>query len=133
MVMRTLTTDFHQALSPSYVAEGVPSGEGFKVYLDRGRPRLQMAPSSSAPRARRCGEEKVLDQLTFGTSCNMTKPAEPSLLEKCRCACKARRRRSSTDGTQSLRLTRRMRRMLPLSKTFNIIRSATRKCYVSQP
>ncbi len=35
-----------------------------------------------------------------------------------------RRRRSSTDGTQSLRLTRGMRRMLSLSKTSNILSSA---------
>ncbi len=27
-------------------------------------------------------KEKVLDQLTFGTSCSMTKPAEPSLHEQ---------------------------------------------------
>ncbi len=44
--------------------------------------------SSSAPRARRCGKEKVLDKLTFGTSCGMSKPAEPSLHEQCRNACK---------------------------------------------
>ncbi len=36
-----------------------------------------------------CGKEKVLDKLTFGTSCGMTKPAEPSLHEQCRYACKA--------------------------------------------
>ncbi len=28
------------------------------------------------------------DQLTFGTSCGMTEPAEPSLHEQCRNACK---------------------------------------------
>ncbi len=33
--------------------------------------------------------EKVLEQLTFGTSCGMTKPAESSLHEQCRYACKA--------------------------------------------
>ncbi len=43
------------------------------------------------------------------------------------------RRRSSTDGTQSLRFTRRMRRMLSLSKTANILSSATRTGHVSQP
>ncbi len=35
------------------------------------------------------------------------------------------RRRSSTDGKQSLYLTRRMRRMLSLSKTSNIFSSAS--------
>ncbi len=35
-----------------------------------------------------------------------------------------RRRRRSADGTESLRLTRRMRRMLSLSKTSNILSSA---------
>ncbi len=40
--------------------------------------------------------EKVLDQLTFGTSRSMTKPAEPSLHELHRYTCKAE------DGTQSL-------------------------------
>ncbi len=43
-----------------------------------------------------------------------------------------RRRRSSTDGTQSLRLTCRMRRMLPLSKTSNIPPSATLTGHVSR-
>ncbi len=33
--------------------------------------------------------KKLLDQLTFGTSCSMTKPAEPSLHEQCRYSCKA--------------------------------------------
>ncbi len=44
-----------------------------------------------------------------------------------------RRRRSSTDGMQSLRLTRSMRRKLSLSKTSNILSSATRTSHVSQP
>ncbi len=44
-----------------------------------------------------------------------------------------RRRRSSTDGTQSLHLTRRMRRMLSLSKASNILSPATRTGHVSQP
>ncbi len=43
--------------------------------------------SSSAPRARRRGKEEILDQLTFGTSCGMTKLAEPSLHEQCRYVC----------------------------------------------
>ncbi len=41
--------------------------------------------------------------------------------------------RSSTDGTQSPRLTHRMRRMLSLSKTSNILSSATRTGHVSPP
>ncbi len=44
-----------------------------------------------------------------------------------------RRRCISTDGTQSLHLTRRMRRVLSLSKTSNILLSATRTSHVSQP
>ncbi len=40
--------------------------------------------SLSAPQERRCGQEKVLDQLTFGTSCSMAKPVKPSLHEQCR-------------------------------------------------
>ncbi len=43
-----------------------------------------------------------------------------------------KRRCSSTDGTQSLRLTRRMRWMLSLSKTSNILSFATRTGHVSQ-
>ncbi len=82
--MCELTRHFHPVLSPSCVA-----GERFQVGLDRGYPCLQPASSSSAPRARRCGKEKVLDQLTFGTPCIMTKPAEPSLHEQCRYTCKA--------------------------------------------
>ncbi len=44
-----------------------------------------------------------------------------------------RRRRSSTDGTQSLRLTRRMRWMLSFSKASNVLSSATRTGHASQP
>ncbi len=61
-----------------------PKTRGPEIGLDRGRPFLQLASSSSAPRARRCGQEKVFDQLTFGTSTCMSKPAEPSLHEQCR-------------------------------------------------
>ncbi len=43
------------------------------------------------------------------------------------------RRCSSTDGTQSLGLTRRMRRMLSLIKTSNVLSLATRTGHVSQP
>ncbi len=68
-VLCELTRRFHPVLSPSW------SGDRFQVGLERGCPCLQLATSSSAPRARRCGNEKVLDQLTFGTSCGMTKPA----------------------------------------------------------
>ncbi len=80
-VLHQLTRHFHPVLSPSCVAEDSQPGEGFQVGLDRGSPCLQLASSSSAPRARWCGKEKVLDQLTFGTSCGMFKPAEPSLHE----------------------------------------------------
>ncbi len=61
-------------------------------FLHRAWPKtrgLQLASSSSAPRAMRCGKKKVLDQLTFGTSRGMTKPVELSLHEQCRYACKA--------------------------------------------
>ncbi len=67
------------------MAEDSRSGDRFQIGLDRGSPCLQLASRSSAPRARRCGKEKVLDQLTFGTS----KPAEPSLHEQDPNACKA--------------------------------------------
>ncbi len=33
-------------------------------------------------------KEKVLDEFTFGTFCDMTKSAEPSLHEQCQDACK---------------------------------------------
>ncbi len=100
-VLRELTRHFHPVLSPSCVAEDSRFGGRFQVSLDRGSPCLQLASRSSAPRAARCGKENVLDQLTCGTSCGMTKPAEPSLHERLR----QRRRRSSTDDTQtSLRL-----------------------------
>ncbi len=83
-VLCELTRGFHPVLSPSCVAE-----DWFQVGLDRGCPCLQLASSSSAPRAGRCGKEKVLDQLPFGTSSSMTKPAQPSLHEQCRYTCKA--------------------------------------------
>ncbi len=65
-----LTRHFYPVLSPSCGTEDSQSGERFQVDLDRGFPRLQPAFSSSAPRARRCGMEMVLDQLTFGTFCS---------------------------------------------------------------
>ncbi len=43
--------------------------ERFQVYLDRGCSRLQMAPSSSVPCGRRCGQKEVLDQFTVRVSC----------------------------------------------------------------
>ncbi len=111
-------TQFHPVL-----AEDSRSGEWFQVGLGRGCRCLQLASSASSLRARCYGMEKVLDQLTFGTSCSMTIPAEPSLYE---------RRGSSTDGTQSLRLTRRRQRMLLLSKTSNILSSVTGTGHVSR-
>ncbi len=85
-----LTRHFHTVLSPScVVAEDSRSRERFQVALGRGCPCLQLASSSSVPLVRRCGEEKVLDHLTFGTSCGMFKPAEPSLHEQCRFTYKA--------------------------------------------
>ncbi len=66
-----------------------------------GRPCLQLASSLSAPRARGCGKEKVLDQLTF------LQHDQWNLL-----------------CTQSLRLTCRIQRMLSLSKTVSIRSSA---------
>ncbi len=112
-----LTRHFHRVLSPSCVAEDSWSGNRFQVSLDRGSPCLQLASSSSAPRAGWYGKEKVLDQPTFGTSCSMSLlcTSSASLLVR------RRRRHSSTDRTQSLRLMCRMRRMLSLSKTSNIL------------
>ncbi len=88
-VLCEFTRDFHPVLSLSCVAEDTRYGERFQVSLDRGCPCLQLASSSSAPRARRCGKEEVLVQFPFGTSCDMTKPAAPSLHDQCRYACKA--------------------------------------------
>ncbi len=65
----------------------------------------------------RRGQKLVLNQLTSGTSGSMTKPAEPSMREQCLYICKPE---AATDGTQSLRLTCRMRQMLSLPKTSNI-------------
>ncbi len=84
-----LTRHFHPVLSPSCVAEDSRSGGRFQVGLNLGSPCLQLASSSSAPRARRCGKKKVLEQLSFGMSCSITKPSEPSLHEQCRYTCKA--------------------------------------------
>ncbi len=88
-VLLELTRHFHPVHSPSCVAEDSRSGNQFQVGVDRGDPCLQLASRSSVPRTRRCGKKKFLDQLTFGTSCGMTKPAGPSLHEQCRYACKA--------------------------------------------
>ncbi len=54
-VLRQLTRHFHPVLSPSRMAEDSRSGDRVQVGLDRGSPWLQLASSSSAPRARRCG------------------------------------------------------------------------------
>ncbi len=43
------------------MADDSRSEEGFQTCLDRGCPRLQLAPSSSASRASRCGQEKAID------------------------------------------------------------------------
>ncbi len=88
-VLRELTRHFHPVLSPSCVAENSRPGDRFQVGLDRGSPCLQLASSSSVPRARRCEKEKVLDKLTFGTSCSMIKRVGPSLHEQCRYTRKA--------------------------------------------
>ncbi len=69
--------------------------------------------------------KRGFDQLTFGTSCSMTNPAEPSLHEQCRYASEPVRRRSSAAGTQSLCLTCRTRRLLPLSKASDILSSVS--------
>ncbi len=49
--------DFCPVLSPLCVTEGSRSGEGLQVCLDRGCPRLQLASSSPAPRAKWCGQK----------------------------------------------------------------------------
>ncbi len=88
--MCELTRNFHSVLSPSSVVEDSRSGEGFQVCPVRGCPRLQLASSSPAPRARWCGQKYyVFDQFTVGMYCGVTKPAEPSLHEQCRYTCKA--------------------------------------------
>ncbi len=84
VVLRRLTRHFHP------VAEYSRSGYRFQVDLDHGNPCLQPASSSSAPRAMRRGKETILDKFTFGTSCGMSQPAEPSLHEQRRFACKAK-------------------------------------------
>ncbi len=112
------------------MAEDLRSGEWFQVGLDRVCPCLQLTSSSSEPRARWRGKEKVLDQFTFGTSCG---PNQRSVLctSSAGILVRQRLRRSSTDGTQSLHLTRRMWRMLSLSKTSNIL-SSVRECRPSK-
>ncbi len=118
-VLRKLTRNFHQDLSLSCVAEDSLSGEELQICLDRGCPRLQLASSSRAPRARRFGPKYVLDHFTVWTSCNITKPA-------------ARRRRSAV-GAQSLRFTCRTRWKLSLSKTSSLVSSTTRVGHALQP
>ncbi len=53
---------FTQSFFPSCVAEDSRSGDRFQVCPERGYPRLQMASSSHAPCAMRCGQKQVLDQ-----------------------------------------------------------------------
>ncbi len=74
-----LTRDFHSVLSPSCAAEDSRSGEGFQACLDRGSPCLQLVSSSSAPRARWCGQKYVLVQFTVGTPYYVAKPSALSL------------------------------------------------------
>ncbi len=75
---------FHPVPSQSCVAEDALFGERCQVCHDRGCPCPQLASRSSAPRARRRGKEKVLDQLTFGASWSTAKPDDPFLHEKYR-------------------------------------------------
>ncbi len=76
-------------LSPSCVAEDTRFGKGFQCDLERGCLRFELVFSSPAPRTRQCGKGKVLDQLTVGTACSVTKLSEPSLHKQCRYTCKA--------------------------------------------
>ncbi len=73
-VLCELIRDFHSVLSSLCVAEDSRSGEGLQVCLGRGCPPLQLASSSPAPRARRCGLNDIIDQFTVGTSCSVPDP-----------------------------------------------------------
>ncbi len=120
-VLCEFTRDFHAFLSPPCVAEDSRSREGFQVFLEYCGPRLQLACSSISPRTRRCGQGKVLDQLTLRTSRCVAKPAKPFWMSCGGMLVMQERRLSSAVSTQSLRLTCRMQRMLSLSKTSNIL------------
>ncbi len=69
--------------SPTCVAEDSRYGEGFQVFHECRGPRLQLASRSFLPRARRCGQAEVPDQLTLRTSRSVVKPVMPSLDELC--------------------------------------------------
>ncbi len=102
-VLCELTRDFHPAFSTLCGAEDLLSGERLQVGHDRGCQSLQLPSSFPALRARRCGLSKVLSQGCLA--------AWPNQRRRC---C------SSTDYTQSLFTSCRIRRLLSMLKTVNI-------------
>ncbi len=88
-VLCELTRTFHLIPSSWCMAKNARSGKGPRTCLGRGCSRLQLASSSPAPRARRCGQKWFLDQCTVAASCGVTKSAVPSLHELSRYTCKA--------------------------------------------
>ncbi len=79
---RRSCTSSLETFAQSFLHRALPkrSGEGLQAGLDRGCPLLQLASSSPAPRARRCGQKCVLDHITVWRSWRMTKPTRHSLV-----------------------------------------------------
>ncbi len=75
-----LAKDFHPVLSPACVAKSSRSGEGLRVCLDRGYPRLQLASSSQGGVSR----NRSLISSPTGRLAARPNLAEPSLHELCR-------------------------------------------------
>ncbi len=82
---------------------------------------------------RQCGIRRSL--MTSPSGRLAACPNQQSLLctSSARLLVRPRRRRRSTDGAQFPRLTRRMRRLLLLSRNSNILSLASRTGHVSQP
>ncbi len=118
--------DFLPDLSSSGAAEELRPRERFQVFLGCRCPRLQLESTSFSPRARRCRQKGVHDQLTLMASRSVAKPTKPSLGEQSRYAMRRKRRRSSIIGTQYLRFTCSIRRILPLLNITSIASWATR-------
>ncbi len=115
--------DFRPDLSSTGAAEELRSRERFQVSFGCRCPRLQLASTSFSPRARRCRQK---GSMISSPSRSVAKQTKPSLDEQSRYAMRRKRHRSSTIGTQYLRFTCSIRRILPLLNITSITSWATR-------
>ncbi len=114
------TRHFHPVLSPSCVAEDSRSALVVVAHVFSCPPaRLRQVRGG-------VGRRRSLISSPLGRLAAWPKRRSPLCTSSAGMQVRKRRRRSSTDGTQSLRLTRRMQRMLSLSKSSNMFSTPIR-------